>query len=324
MTKEKNSQKPDSGDLETTGLIKKGEAAFKFVYLFAGLAVVLYSLKFITPALNLQNPIRLLLKDFYPIIPITGAVDNWGQFGDFFGGVLNPAIGIATIYLILVNVRLQKKELGYALTEMQNSNSALNAQNLSIQQQSIQSTFFNWLGTYRQIIASAKYDFSDARNATGLTVYERISDKHLSAGPISEEMNNAFLWESTDDFAKKKRIQNDEHVTEINRIIIERWNKTVLHYNYILKPSLKSLAGLTNWIENQPLTVIDARQKAEYFEILSSQLSNVEITFLFFHLLNTNIPLLSRLKSLGIFSDMDTFHYPTVCFLVCQGTYAEL
>jgi hypothetical protein len=37
--------------------------------------------------------------------------DDWGQFGDFMGGVLNPLVAYAAFYWLTRTVRLQKEEL---------------------------------------------------------------------------------------------------------------------------------------------------------------------------------------------------------------------
>lgn len=37
--------------------------------------------------------------------------DKWGQFGDFFGGLLNPLVAFAAFYWLTQSVKLQKTEL---------------------------------------------------------------------------------------------------------------------------------------------------------------------------------------------------------------------
>jgi len=46
---------------------------------------------------------------------------NWGTFGDYFGGILNPGIAASALYLIVKTYKLQKRELKL-------STDALNAQ----------------------------------------------------------------------------------------------------------------------------------------------------------------------------------------------------
>ncbi|MFZ2170358.1 MAG: hypothetical protein WAW61_12055, partial [Methylococcaceae bacterium] len=37
--------------------------------------------------------------------------DDWGTFGDYFGGILNPVIAVFVLYLVVETYKLQKTEL---------------------------------------------------------------------------------------------------------------------------------------------------------------------------------------------------------------------
>lgn len=37
--------------------------------------------------------------------------DNWGQFGDYFGGTLNPILSFFSLIILVLNLRLQSKQL---------------------------------------------------------------------------------------------------------------------------------------------------------------------------------------------------------------------
>jgi len=43
---------------------------------------------------------------------------DWGTFGDFFGGLLNPVIGLFALYWLTKSVRLQKEELFETRSEL--------------------------------------------------------------------------------------------------------------------------------------------------------------------------------------------------------------
>jgi hypothetical protein len=44
-------------------------------------------------------------------LPLAESGGNWGTFGDFIGGVLNPVVAYAAFYWLTQSVRLQKQEL---------------------------------------------------------------------------------------------------------------------------------------------------------------------------------------------------------------------
>jgi hypothetical protein len=43
--------------------------------------------------------------------PIASTSDKWGQLGDYFGGLLNPVVALAALYLLSLSIRIQRKEL---------------------------------------------------------------------------------------------------------------------------------------------------------------------------------------------------------------------
>lgn len=105
-----------------------------------------------------------------------------GQAGDYFGGLLNPALSFLSVFALLVTLVLQNRELRLSRealkvsqTELElsrkaqvDSASALAEQNRAIQRQSFEQTFFAWLGTYQTLLgeiscrASAPYGVTDA------------------------------------------------------------------------------------------------------------------------------------------------------------------
>lgn len=48
---------------------------------------------------------------YFAQFPIARTSDRWGQLGDYFGGVLNPAVALAALYLLSLSIRIQRKEL---------------------------------------------------------------------------------------------------------------------------------------------------------------------------------------------------------------------
>lgn len=54
--------------------------------------------------------------------------DKWGQFGDFFGGMLNPLVAFAAFYWLTQSVKIQKTELELARKAAEESSLALKQQ----------------------------------------------------------------------------------------------------------------------------------------------------------------------------------------------------
>lgn len=74
------------------------------------------SLIFIWPGVLLIAAMILAFSYFIYFSLILGQpasidADKWGQFGDFFGGILNPIVAFAAFYWVRKSVLLQKKEM---------------------------------------------------------------------------------------------------------------------------------------------------------------------------------------------------------------------
>ena len=48
-----------------------------------------------------------------------GGPEAWGQFGDYLGGLINPIVGIATVFLVVRTLRVTREESNQTRTEMQ-------------------------------------------------------------------------------------------------------------------------------------------------------------------------------------------------------------
>lgn len=67
------------------------------------------------------NKIRLKNSD-------ESLIGNWGAFGDFIGGTLNPIIGFISVLLLFATWRVTSKTLEVSRTELRNSNEVLQVQ----------------------------------------------------------------------------------------------------------------------------------------------------------------------------------------------------
>ena len=72
---------------------------FIFAVLFLVVAVIFYYLNFNEGGIS-SNPA------------------DWGTFGDYLGGVLNPLFGFLTLIALLITIILQKQELDKTKTEL--------------------------------------------------------------------------------------------------------------------------------------------------------------------------------------------------------------
>jgi hypothetical protein len=76
--------------------------------------------------------------------------DKMGEWGDFFGGVLNPLLTFLTFMGLLITIMLQQKEL-------QQSRKEFKGQKESLENQEFDNKFFQMLNLFNNIISTLKY-----------------------------------------------------------------------------------------------------------------------------------------------------------------------
>jgi hypothetical protein len=109
-------------------------------------------------------PIGFYVAYFYKN-PISKSSENWGQFGDYMGGVINPIFGFISVILLIYTILQQQKalslqeeelkatreELARSAKAQEESEKALNEQAEIFKQQQFEATFFSLFNQLIQI-----------------------------------------------------------------------------------------------------------------------------------------------------------------------------
>ena len=109
-------------------------------------------------------PIGFYVAYFYKN-PISKSSENWGQFGDYMGGVINPIFGFISVILLIYTILQQQKalslqeeelkatreELARSAKAQEASEKALNEQAEIFKQQQFEATFFSLFNQLIQI-----------------------------------------------------------------------------------------------------------------------------------------------------------------------------
>nr|WP_315467140.1 putative phage abortive infection protein [uncultured Undibacterium sp.] len=207
---------------------------------------------------NLQSEIQNLVGKVFADLPTK--TDRWGQLGDFFGGVLNPLIGLATVFLLVQSVKLQRKELAATRKAMEETKEEMKDQSEQMKLQGFESTFFTWLGAYRSLVTS--FEAGSVESVGGLNkLLSRFLNEQETAAQILHFSNN--------------ETRDNNKIAEFNNRIINGWRPTEDKYQHFFYPIINSFLELTIWIDaNVHLT---QEQKRFYINIIISQLSVGEL-----------------------------------------------
>lgn len=94
------------------------------------------------------------------------AKSDWGTFGDFMGGTLNPLFAFLSLIAIIYTITIQTQELEYSREELkatkeeleksriaqEEQSDSFKMQNISIKQQTFENTFFKLLEHHNELI----------------------------------------------------------------------------------------------------------------------------------------------------------------------------
>jgi hypothetical protein len=307
----------DVAIIEANTLLNSGDKAFKIIAKIAGGSLLLIVFVFWIPTLlNLKN----VLGSSGPIPWLYHALlvdmEKWGQFGDFLGGLLNPIVGLATIYLILINVRLQKRELSLALREMKNSNKALEAQNAAIEIQNFQNTFFNWVSSYREVLNDANFQ-TRGRDIFGASALRALYKGEFANVEIESSFGERGIDSFFSSFSGYELMQDEAINNIIEDILCDKWSQFKTDYHSAAS-SVKSLIGLIDWILNKSPT---RKTQHEYLEILADQLSYIEIAFILYEVSLTRGLRLKKLNEHKFFDKLKVLDDPSMYFMRTRARY---
>ncbi|WP_429236137.1 putative phage abortive infection protein [Aeromonas salmonicida] len=192
---------------------------------------------------------------------------SFGEWGDFFGGVLNPLLTFLTFMGLLLTIILQNKELRQARVEARRSADALVSQNKTIEKQSFEQTVFNMLGLQQQIINSIDlFETNTQRTTAGRDCFEVFYNRFEKSAKNS---GVNFHGEICDLEKEQQRINNAW------RVFWKTHQSELGHY-------FRYLYNIIRFIDEKKYDT------ATYMRIVRAQLSDQELLILFYNCLSVH------------------------------------
>lgn len=205
---------------------------------------------------------------------------DWGTFGDYVGGILNPIVGMATVLLVIISIIIQRRELRASLNEMKAANQA--ATRMSFEQ-----SLFAWLENYHSQIREIEQGRFKGRKVL-LHLYEQVLSpaKTVTCGgrvnlpaplmPIANDSdaNQAYIRLNVPGSEGIKQLGERQLHATLQYLTLYHSHKTDLDAPF------RTLFRLIRWIDSSDLTVKD---KWHYCTLVRSQLSWPELVFLYYN-----------------------------------------
>jgi hypothetical protein len=246
---------------------------------------------------------------------------NRGVFGDMFGAVNALFSGLAfagiiiSLYMQQSELKLQRKELKLQRKELKNTNNEFHIQNQTMELQKFENTFFNMLSIHHQIVGdidyyidsiykfnniSFKWFFGKTINNTenisksrdvfknsyrmlGLFMKNELFDSN-KIGATDEQVFAQFkiFDATTTDTITSNGISQNTRINKIYKQIYSKFDTDFGHYFRNLYRIVKTIDS-RQFVED---AIEDYKIKYNYTSILRSQLSDVELQWLFFNCLS--------------------------------------
>lgn len=224
--------------------------------------------------------------------PLSTSPERWGQLGDYIGGLMNPAIGIATIFLIILSINTQRRELRASIKEMKHANEAT-------KKMSFEQSFFTWLENYHSQIRDININNDTGRKALHHLYCDHLTVAHASGYLSSADNGTASYW-----------IQLHLSEGEKGRPrIIEILKKSIMNYGEVYRKNqsdfdsaFRTLYRLIRWIDK---SANSNETKWHYCSILRSQLSGPELIFIYYNgLINENNKMAQYANKYALFDNI--------------------
>lgn len=207
---------------------------------------------------------------------------EWGAFGDFVGGTLNPLFAFLSLFAILYTIKIQTQELEYTREELsatkneleksriaqEEQSNSLKKQNASIEQQTFENTFFKLL----EFLETRRNDFkNDEYNSSKAVIgqsYHLFKHRYFYKNTSEKEWDPKYIF--------------DENCKSIEQIK----EKTQSYYENgggKLGPYFRVLFNILKFVDNNRLIT---KINQLYINLLKDQLSEFELLLLFYYCLS--------------------------------------
>ena len=210
--------------------------------------------------------------------PISDNIGDWGTFGDYIGGILNPIVGLATVLLVIISITTQQKELRASLQEMKSANEAT-------ARMSFEQSLFAWLENYHLQIKEIELDTYKGRMVMQNLYKQELSPlrtvafggSHLNI-PVTIDSdgsaNEAYIIINVPGKVGLKQMGERQFFA-----VIDYQKLYAIHKSDFDAP-FRTLYRLMRWVDESPMTT---GQKWHYCALIRSQLSWAELVFLYYN-----------------------------------------
>lgn len=185
-----------------------------------------------------------------------------GEWGDFFGGFVNPLLTFLTFMGLLITIIIQQTELRESRREMKRSADALSEQSASLRRQNFEATFFRMLAIHNTIVNAIDLVREDGAKFQGRDCFN-----------IFYTRLNKIFRDKEDRYKSKKW---SDRTLELTYRTFWKQHQTELGHYY------RYLYSIIRFIKDEGF------QDGPYLRLVRAQLSDQELLLLFYNCITGN------------------------------------
>ncbi|MBA9068725.1 hypothetical protein FHR71_002475 [Methylobacterium sp. RAS18] len=192
----------------------------------------------------------------------------YGQRGDFFGGILNPALTFITFIGFIYTIYLQKTELQESRVQFKRSADSLAEQSASIRLQNYQGSFFQLLATHNDIV-------------NAISVKDPV-DNEIKIGREAFQVIYSSI----------RRIYRDK-----SKKFPRAGKERALQYAYgkVYRDYQNQLGHYMRFLYNSIVMLQDGPDATRYIKLVRAQLSNQELLVIYYNCASSEMGLKFKL-----------------------------
>lgn len=218
--------------------------------------------------------------------------DKLGQFGDFFGGVLNPLLSFMALLGVLYTIRTQGQELKEAREETRIANRIQDKQSAIFERQNFESVFFRLIDVHARMAEKIR-DKVDPWGANGFErmvndVMERYG-YHCHDYDLAQSSKPKPQYEvinSTEDSDRKLLLDAfEEGVSGSMRVMLSQYYRNIYQILKLIDAFKVFTVEDAAARRNSRHIRLEYFHRRQYSNILRAQLSDDELKLLFFNCL---------------------------------------
>ncbi|MCS3504469.1 putative phage abortive infection protein [Achromobacter sp. JUb104] len=187
---------------------------------------------------------------------------DWGAFGDFMGGIVNPVAGLVTIVLLVLTLRSQQDEL--------------EEQRRQLAKQAFEQSFFGWTSSYRELISGLQFGSGtelDPRLTGVIALHEILRLGHT---PSNEETHSLIKKMQSVDATEQEEIRATHRSSTV-----AWWERCFASNEPQLGALIRTLYSLLRWVDSHP--TVSWAEKWDAVSIIRARLSGPELRVIYFN-----------------------------------------